>query len=426
MWSAGDNIACRSESVDRPAYTAPRALIKPFRLAADLSAPEIAFGMPIGFDSPSTPLERRPDPPQPALALERVLLAALRRPPCVISFSGGRDSSAMLALAARVARRESLPLPVPVTLRFPGSHAADEDEWQSAVVRHLALQDWVRLDITGDEFDVVGPVARECLSRHGLLWPFNAHFHWPILRIAGSGTVVTGFGGDEIALSSTTARAEQVLSRRRRPHLVDALVVGLALSPRSLRAGVLRRRFLRDDRFPWLTARGLAAVGHAVSDAEARVPLGWSSVVRQAIWRSRYFSVCQHNFAAMGAAVDTDVLHPFLHPLVLDSLASKGGFGGLGSRTEIMRLLCGDALPVRVLERKSKGSFTRPTWTDTARSFAAQWSGGGVDEALVDPAALRAHWISDDVNLLASTLLQAAWLHENAPHADPTGNPHKA
>ena len=41
-------------------------------------------------------------------ALEAAVLPALQRPPCLVSFSGGRDSSAVLAVAADVARRHGL------------------------------------------------------------------------------------------------------------------------------------------------------------------------------------------------------------------------------------------------------------------------------------------------------------------------------
>ena len=53
----------------------------------------------------------------PLAALEEAILPALRRPPCLVSFSGGRDSSCVLAAATRAARREGLQPPVPVTLR---------------------------------------------------------------------------------------------------------------------------------------------------------------------------------------------------------------------------------------------------------------------------------------------------------------------
>ncbi len=394
--------------------------------AAALSQLDIAYGAPLGLDSSREPLKRRAYI-EPADAFDNVLLAALQRPPCVISFSGGRDSSALLASATRVARREGLPLPVPVTLRFPGSVAADEDSWQRTVITHLQLDEWVRLDIVDDEFDVVGPVARECLSRHGLLWPFNAHFHWPIMKTAAGGSVVTGFGGDEIARSSTTARAEQVLAGRRRPQAIDSLVVGLALSPRPVRAAVLRKRFANAAHdFPWLTPDGLVEVGKASADFQARLPLGWSRVIRAALWRARYFTVCQQNFATMGKAAGVEVFHPFVAAEVLDSLASAGGFGGLGSRADIMRLLCGSALPERVIGRGSKGSFDDPTWTDTARIFAREWSGGGVDQHLVEVQALREHWLGGQVNLVSGALIQAAWLHDNRGANHSTAATHPA
>ena len=71
----------------------------------------------------------------PAEAIDQVLLEALSRTPCLISFSGGRDSSAMLAAAVAVARREGLDLPVPATLVFPQSEDSNEDEWQAMVLR---------------------------------------------------------------------------------------------------------------------------------------------------------------------------------------------------------------------------------------------------------------------------------------------------
>jgi hypothetical protein len=383
--------------------------------AAALTEVEIAYGLPIGVDPESSPLAVAPTPLTPRQALEDVLLEALRRPPCAISFSGGRDSSALLSIATTLARREGLPEPIPVTLRFPGSSETDEDEWQLLVLASLGLADWVRIDVVADEFDVVGPQARQVLSAHGLTWPFNLHFHAPIVDTVPGGSLVTGFGGDEIGMSSATSRAEQVLARRRRPALADVLTVGLALSPYPLRRAVHRHRVGGPaSRLPWLSTTGLRAVRAEASAAAAQLPLGWNKVLRHGIHGGRYFAVCQANFAAMGAAADVQVFHPFVAPAVLDALAKAGGFGGLGSRTEVMRLLCGDDLPERVISRATKGSFTSPMLTATARAFAESWSGEGVSADLVDPDALRSHWLSENVNLLSTTLMQAAWLHDNS------------
>jgi asparagine synthetase B (glutamine-hydrolysing) len=61
--------------------------------------------------------------------LERVLVRSLQRPPCLVAFSGGRDSAGVLAAASHAARRHGLPLPIPATYRFPGAAEVDESEW---------------------------------------------------------------------------------------------------------------------------------------------------------------------------------------------------------------------------------------------------------------------------------------------------------
>ena len=63
--------------------------------AVALRPVEIAYGLAVGRD-PSTPVLARSGDRTPRRALEDVLLVALRRPPCLLSFSGGRDSSALL------------------------------------------------------------------------------------------------------------------------------------------------------------------------------------------------------------------------------------------------------------------------------------------------------------------------------------------
>ena len=133
-----------------------------------------------------------------------------------MSFSGGRDSSAVLATATAVARREGLPLPVPITHRFPSATGTQETEWQEQVIDHLGLEDWVRIDAAGD-LDCVGPVATKVLRRHGLLWPCNAYFHEPIFEAAAGGAVITGVGGDEAFSPSSWARAFAVMRLRARP-----------------------------------------------------------------------------------------------------------------------------------------------------------------------------------------------------------------
>src|SRR4051794_24581858 len=176
-------------------------------------------------------------------AFEQVVLAALQTPPCVVSFSGGRDSSAVLAVAAHVARREGLPLPVPVTLRFPDDPATQEDDWQELVLRHLGIDDRVTLSFT-DELDVLGPYARETLRTLGPIWPANAHIHVAIAEQARGGCVLTGFGGDDLLTPDPLfRRVNRVLAREVRPEARDALRLAVFAGPNALRREAMRRHF---------------------------------------------------------------------------------------------------------------------------------------------------------------------------------------
>src|SRR5262245_66597824 len=95
------------------------------------TALEIASGRMYGEyrASADLPAPSRQRGPNPLAALEKAVLPALRRPPCLVSFSGGRDSSAVLAAATRAAGREGLPPPIPITLRVRNAPMAEESEW---------------------------------------------------------------------------------------------------------------------------------------------------------------------------------------------------------------------------------------------------------------------------------------------------------
>ncbi|MGH3092626.1 MAG: hypothetical protein ACRDOG_09935, partial [Gaiellaceae bacterium] len=74
--------------------------------AVGLSPLEIAAGVVFGSERRrSLPRTRR----SPRHSLEDAVRPALLRPPCAVSFSGGRDSSLVLAVAAHVARSDGLP-----------------------------------------------------------------------------------------------------------------------------------------------------------------------------------------------------------------------------------------------------------------------------------------------------------------------------
>ena len=344
---------------------------------------EIATGLPFGAPARVVPLPRASLGAREAL--EQAMLAALRRPPCLVSFSGGRDSSTVLAGAAALARREGLPAPIPATLRAPGSARADESEWQERVIAHLGIADWERVDVH-DELDAVGPYATRVLRRHGLLWPFNVHFHLPLLDLARGGSLLTGIGGDELF-----AAAERPTRRRR----------AFAWAPPPLRRAVLARREPVD--FPWLTeaARHEATAARAAESAsEPRGVRGRMAWLRGL----RYLELALDAIGLLAADADVELAHPLIDRSLWAAAAAHGGFA---DRTQGMEALFGDLLPTEVLARSSKAGFDAVFFNRHSRAFAEAWDG---EAEFVDGAALREHWLGDAPAAQTFTLLQWLWL----------------
>jgi asparagine synthetase B (glutamine-hydrolysing) len=323
----------------------------------------------------------------PRAALEAAVLPALRRGPCLASFSGGRDSSAILALATAVARREGLPAPIPATQRFARAAASQESEWQEQVVAHLGLEDWMRIDLDG-ELDCVGPVAERALRRHGLLWPSNAHFHAPILEAAAGGSVLTGIGGDE-ALSPSRAR------------------LALAAVPRPLRRRLLARRL--PEIGAWLRPAARDAVHDALAAEAAHEPLRWAAWYDW-LAGARYLDVGLGALALLAADHRAEIHHPFFDHGFLAAVAALPRAHRFETRTDAMHALVGDLLPPALLARATKAHFDDAFWTDHSRDLVERWTGEGVDDALVDPERLRDEWRSPAPDPRSVTLLQSVLL----------------
>jgi Asparagine synthase len=344
-------------------------------------------------------------------ALERAVLPALRRPPCIVSFSGGLDSSSVLAVAARVAQREGLPAPIPVTLRFPGLPEADESEWQELVISALQLCDWERLEIR-DELSVVGPYATDVLRRHGLLWPFNAYVHAPILDAAKGGALLTGVGGDELLAGSRWDRVGEIGRLRARPRMHDARGVVLALAPRPLRERILRERC--PVVLPWLREHAQASLDRLWAAQESSEPTRAAS---RRPWRLRLRSLRSTVRSLAVIAADRDVvpIHPLVDPGLAAALtrthvsASRGAWLGAA---------LGDLLPSSLYGRRSKASFNAAFWRGDARALAGEWDDSGVEAELVDGEGLRTAWRVDAPDGRSFLLLQALWLRRAASRAE--------
>ncbi|MGO9958489.1 MAG: asparagine synthase-related protein [Solirubrobacteraceae bacterium] len=357
---------------------------------------------------------------EPRAALEAAILPALLRPPCVVAFSGGRDSCALLAVAVGLARREGIADPIPITLEFADA-ATIETGWQERALAHLGVEDRVRVAVA-DELDLVGPVAARGLRRHGLLYPANAHLVVPMARAARGGSLLTGYGGDDVFGSWPWSDVADVLARRRHPRVAD-LRRGLNFaSPAWLRAEIRRRRDVVCS-LPWLLAPYRERASLAVARELTSAPRTWvARMAWTACWRT--LRVSQRCIARLAADEDAVAAAPFLDPGFLAAVGTTGGRWGWGGRTATMRALFGDLLPETIIARSGKAEFSGPFFGPATRGFSREWNGdAGPATELIDPGVLRSIWSSARPNFLCSSLLQAAWMASDAKQPSGQGAP---
>ena len=276
----------------------------------------------------------------------------------MVSFSGGRDSSLVLAAAVDAARRHGLPLPVPVTVRVAGDVQDEEHVWQETVVGYLGLDDWVRVSIDA-ELDCIGPVAQQSLLRHGVLWPANTHFHVPQLEHAAGGVVLTGIGGDEM-LSSSRWTGLHRLSTGRGPLQLGHLRQLVALAaPSPLRRRAFARR--RAIEIEWLRPKAERTILAGVVQQAAAEPFGWRSRFEWLLGL-RYLKLAQRSLDTLASDWDASIQHPLLAPSFISSLASLPRARRFTSRSEALVQLFGDLLPTGLATRTSKAVFAGTLW----------------------------------------------------------------
>jgi Asparagine synthase len=377
---------------------------------------DVASGMVLGLGKDIAPLDPCAGEISPLEAMATSMLAALRRQPCLLSFSGGRDSSALLAVACQVAHQEGLPLPIPATIHFSGAPDADELDWQEQLIRELGITDWWRVTVT-DELELLGPMATAVLRRHGLRYPPNTHFHQPIVEAARGGSLITGAGGDELLSPHEWARASAVVGRAVSPRPKDTVRLAVAYGPRRLRGFILAHRALDDT--PWLRPAAFRQLRADAAGWLADQPVRFDDHLRQWWWRSRYLHIGQTSLELLARDADVFVLSPFMDPGVLDAVAAARRGMGFESRTVAMRWMFGDLLPERVLSRNTKAGFDDPLDGPATREFVAHWSGGGIDGELVDLEALRGQWRAGRADIRSLCLLQSAWLAAQLPSQPP-------
>lgn len=340
--------------------------------------------------------------------LDELLLDGLTRQPCHVSFSGGRDSSVVLAAATRVARREGLPDPIPLTARYPWHPATDETAWQERVVDHLGLSTWTVFDVT-TELDVLGETAMPLLRRHGVYLPTPAHSMALFTRRVGSGSLVTGTGGDEVLSPSGHRRPS--LRELVAPHRPRRTVRRIAFE--SLPA-VARNRIAVYRAQPamvsWLRPAARLAVERAWRADPFWQDLTWRSAL-VAMLDIRSYEVTRATLETFARAEGVHLVEPFFDPRFVRAFARFGPRMGYATRTEAVQALFGGILPAEVLARSTKAVFNTVLAGPRARAFAERWDGSGLAEDLVDPEALRAEWLRESPDVRTLAPLQLAWLN---------------
>jgi asparagine synthase (glutamine-hydrolysing) len=367
---------------------------------------EVASGWVAGYEEGEPePHDVRADPLE---VLEELLLPSLANPPCFVEFSGGRDSSALLAVAVDVARRHGLVLPVPMTRVFPDVPESREDEWQEMVVRHLDINEWHRTEYT-DQFDLLGPTAVQSLRQHGLIWPATIHTRTLVWEAAGGGTVLSGEGGDEIFGYRRITPLAGLLARNVRPRRRAIALTLWGAAPKAVRRVFVGREIDGEADRAWLQDDARQEFRSMLINDRLTEPLWWDRATRRHGHR-RADRLGGHNLGLSAATRGCRYLAPFHDPLFLATLADHGGRLGYPGRSAAMRDLFGELLPRVVLERQSKAEFTRAFVDQYSRAFIDDWNGEGVDNALVDAEALKHEWEAERPHAGTLPLLQGAWL----------------
>jgi len=358
----------------------------------------------LGEAEAEPPLPRIAPEITPLRALEEAVLPALTRAPCFVLFSGGRDSSVVLAVAARVARRDGLQLPVPMTHTFPAHPETDELAWQRHVLEHLALKEHV-LQTFDESVNLLGPAVRASVRAHGVLAPAGTHLLAPSFEAARGGSVLTGVDGDGLFNGGNFGPPRAAIAKRR-PTRRLPLSVARATAPRRLRERVEKMRGL--PQASWLTPRAAEAYRTMLARQKVTEPLRWDSYVAWFSRRRRLVAIRQA-VQRLSAAHDVLTVQPLMDRRFLAAVARQGGAFGWGTRSDALRALFGTLVPDEVLTRSSKAVFTRPYWGADVKEFARDWDGTGLPRGLVEPETLRKIWLSERPDARTGLLLHAAW-----------------
>jgi asparagine synthetase B (glutamine-hydrolysing) len=378
----------------------------PYRMTGEEIATGWVSGAPLGV----VPADRTRR--SAVQALEEAIRPALLRPPCVVEFSGGRDSSVVLAIAHHLAKREGLPPPLPFTRRHPGLPEANEDEWQDMVIGYLGITEWERHSAPG-EVDLLGPMATTSLRRWGVLWPPPAHTRKTELDLARGGSLLSGEGGDEVLGLHRLGALRLMMARKLPVSRANARHVAVALAPKRMRVEKLTQRLHQTLGLSWLKPEVARRVAHRLAEDSASEPLDWRKAVRRHPF-VRGVHLAMDTLDVLAADAGVARINPLLHPAFINAVCRAGGTLGFTDRTSALRHLFPGLLPDAVLARTSKSRFNRAVFGDQSRAFVERWDGEGIDHDLVEADELRKLWSAEEPHAMTMPLLQACWLATDA------------
>ena len=371
---------------------------------------ELAIGIPMGVDDDvATALhdaQRRARRRDPLELLEESVVRGMSEH-TIVQFSGGVDSSLVLAAATRAARARDLPPPIPFTLRY-GLDESEESSFQEELVESLGLTEWIVLDVDGED-DLLGPASRAHLLEHGMSTSARvASRDWYLSRlpVRPGSVLMSGEGGDEVlgpAPYATVHGLRWALAngRQRRTALGS-------LRRRSI-SRVRRLRSVPDSFYaPWLTERGRTLANRVMLDDR-------SHPVTMKQWMRRYRSK-RNLVGGIGSVTRQAERFGFRYSAPLLDLEFMAGMTAsipehdFVNRMLVIRKHLPGLLPDSIANRTSKASFNASIFGPDTREFASTWDGSsGVPLELVDPEILRSTWL-DASDSRGGLMLQSAWL----------------
>jgi asparagine synthase (glutamine-hydrolysing) len=171
---------------------------------------------------------------------------------------------------------------------------------------------------------------------------------------------------------------------------------------------------------PWLRPAAEKRALALLRTRQAAVPVRCNHAIT-AQSTHRCFTGAAGTFRALGEALGTTTDQPQLRPGVVESFAGACGWRGFANLRGILEQLAGDLLPADLLVERPAPHAIGVFFGARSREFATSWTGGGLDESIVDVDTLRQNWLSDRPDPRTACLLQYAWLTEQLAGASCPG-----